>query len=154
VEGGSRYAPPGEIVAIPVPAAERFYTEMASNMVKHMVAPLNHPIRLRTGVPVAGVPRGSTARALFVAFTALMRHRVVEGLQFFSRDIAPLAELGRGEDLDDVLLVGGVGILDDPLLLGGEVREHLGRESSLRGRGCPLSQRGRARNVGSTRRIP
>ena len=89
------YAPPGEIDAIAKLATERLYTKVPSNMVEHMVTPLDRPIgfRLRTGVPATGVPRGTSARALLVAIIADMGNGDVEGLQLFGGNIASFSEI-------------------------------------------------------------
>lgn len=87
---------PGEMDAIAKLAGERLYAEMPSNMVEHMVAPLDWPIRLRlrTGVPATGVSRGTTAGALLVAFNTDMGNGDVESLQLFCGDIASFIEFG------------------------------------------------------------
>ena len=66
---------------------------MTSNMVDHMVAPLDDPIRLRTRLPATSVPSSATAAALLVAFAACVRNGNVKGLQLFSENIASLSEI-------------------------------------------------------------
>lgn len=89
------YAPPGKIDAIAKLATEWLYSEMASNMIEHMVAPLDRPIgfSLRTGLPATGVSSGASARTLLVAFRADMRNGDVESLQFFGGNIASFMEI-------------------------------------------------------------
>jgi hypothetical protein len=86
---------PGEIDAITKLATERLYAKVPSNMIEHMVTPFDWPIgfRLRTGVPATGVPRGTTARALLVAFIADMGNGDVESLQLFGGNIASFIEI-------------------------------------------------------------
>ena len=89
------YVPPGEIDAIAKLATERLYAKVPSNMVEHMVTPLNWPFgfRLRTGLPATGIPRGTTARALLVAFIADVGNGNVESLQLFGGNIASFTEI-------------------------------------------------------------
>ena len=67
---------------------------MSSNMVDHVVAPLEYPIRLRTRLPATSVSGRATVTAPLVTFTTRMRNGDVEGLQFFSGNIASCIEVG------------------------------------------------------------
>jgi len=104
-------------------------------------------------VPATAISGSAAATTLLVAFTALMRNGGIEDLQLFGGNIESFNEVGGYEDGHDDLLVVGVGILDNSLLLGGEARQQLDRQSSLTRRGCPFAQSGRARDVGSTCRM-
>jgi len=72
---------PGQIDAVSKLAAEWLYIKMATNMIEHMVAPFDHPLRLRTCLPATIVAGCSTARAVLVAFATGVQDGVVEGEQ-------------------------------------------------------------------------